>query len=124
MTYTRLNPQTRLENVSGWVVNRRIDGITECWTSRHVTVASGGWSQWGSVYEAQICSEQDLPVTFAEKPNRRVELYQLDGSPISGFEFGNISNANTKFPKVWAWRANQSNTSITIGVTLFAWGRV
>ena len=120
MTYTRLNEKVTTQD--GWTVREFVDGTVEISKRFEKTINKSDWSQWGSIYYANVINAVAYPFTFAAAPNVRSEIYRTQGGDFLGTMHEYVYSTSSS-PKVSVTRGAAATQALTVGVTFFATGK-
>lgn len=73
---------------SGWTYRKWGSGLAECWGTFTVTINGSDWTQWGSLYQAEVIMNENYPFTFTTRPKEIATLRGFAGSMLSCTELG------------------------------------
>ena len=67
-----------------WTWRKWESGFADCWGRYTATIYSSDWTQWGSLYQAEIVQGDAYPFTFTDIPKEFATLHSASGGMLNG----------------------------------------
>lgn len=103
-----------------WTYRKWSSGFAECWGTFNKTIVGSEWTQWGSLYQAEVIMNENYPFIFTEIPKETATLRGFAGGMLNGNPLGATESTTSAY---FAVRPNELLNAYSYILELYVVGR-
>jgi hypothetical protein len=103
-----------------WEYRKWSSGRAECWGAFSKTVYGSNWSEWGSLYQAEIIMNESYPIAFTDTPKEIATLHCGAGGLLCCTSLGRSAGTTSAY---FAVHPNILSSSYSFLLELYVVGK-